>query len=308
MTLAFDLVLVPLVLVAALGAVATRDLFGGAMLFVAYGLLVAVAWVRLGAIDVALAEAAIGAGLTGVLLIGATARLRGAAEEPPPPRLLRAAAAVLCIAVSAGLAVAVLSLPATAPGLAEAAMAALPEVGLGNAVNGVLLAFRGYDTLLEAMVLLLALLGVWSLAPDGLWAGRPGLRHHARAEGVLAWLGRLLPPVGVMVGAHLFWSGADAPGGAFQAGTVLAAVWLLAVMAGLTDAPAIGRLWLRLAVVAGPLVFLGVGVAGMVVAGAFLAYPVALAKPLILAIEAALTLSIAATLGLLVAGAPERPA
>jgi multisubunit Na+/H+ antiporter MnhB subunit len=125
---------------------------------------------------------------------------------------------------------------------------------------------------------------------------------------VLAWLGRLLPPVGVMVGAHLFWSGADAPGGAFQAGTVLAAVWLLAVMAGLTDVPAIGRLWLRLAVVAGPLVFLGVGMAGMAAAGAFLAYPVALAKPLILAIEAALTLSIAATLGLLVAGAPERPA
>jgi hypothetical protein len=46
----------------------------------------------------------------------------------------------------------------------------------------------------------------------------------------------------------------------------------------------------------------------MLLTGAFLAYPVALAKPLILAIEAALTFSIAATLGLLVAGAPERPA
>jgi multisubunit Na+/H+ antiporter MnhB subunit len=308
MALAFDLVLVPLVLAAALGAVAMRDLFGGAVLFVVYGLLLAITWVRLGAIDVALAEAAIGAGLTGMLLIGAIARLRGAAEEPPPPRPLRAAAAVLCAAVSAGLGAAVLALPPASSGLAAAAGAALPAVGLGNPVTGVLLAFRGYDTLLETVVLLLALLGVWSLTPEGMWAGRPGLRQHALAEGVLAWLGRLLPPVGIMVGVHLFWSGADAPGGAFQAGTVLAAVWLLAMMAGLTDAPAIGRVWLRLAVVAGPLVFLGVGVAGMLLTGAFLAYPVALAKPLILAIEAALTFSIAATLGLLVAGAPERPA
>ena len=39
---------------------------------------------------------------------------------------------------------------------------------------------------------------------------------------------------------------------------------------------------------------------------AFLAYPVAYAKPLILAIEVAMTLTIAATLGLLLAGAPER--
>jgi uncharacterized MnhB-related membrane protein len=38
-------------------------------MFVTFGLLVAIAWIRLGAPDVAIAEAAIGAGLTGALLL-----------------------------------------------------------------------------------------------------------------------------------------------------------------------------------------------------------------------------------------------
>jgi len=52
------------------------ELFKAIVLFVAFGLLMALAWVRLNAPDVALAEAAIGAGLTGALLMAALARLR----------------------------------------------------------------------------------------------------------------------------------------------------------------------------------------------------------------------------------------
>jgi hypothetical protein len=66
------------------------------------------------------------------------------------------------------------------------------------------------------------------------------------------------------------------------------------------------RCWLRLLLVAGPAVFFAVGFAGFAMAGAFLAYPEAYAKLLILIIEIPLTLSIAATLALLVAGPPER--
>jgi hypothetical protein len=53
-------------------------------------------------------------------------------------------------------------------------------------------------------------------------------------------------------------------------------------------------------------VFLVVGLGGLVLGGAFLAYPMAYAKPLILAVEFAMTLTIGATLGLLLAGPPER--
>jgi multisubunit Na+/H+ antiporter MnhB subunit len=307
--LTFDAGLVVLVLAAAGWTIAARETFAAVVGFVAYGLLVAIVWVRLAAVDVALTEAAVGAGVTGVLLIGAAARLRGteaAAAAERPGAALRVAAAVLCAAISAGLA-AVVAMPSDpAPTLAPEAVANLPATGLGNAVTGVLMAYRAIDTLLESVVLVLALLGVWSLAPDRLWGGRPGPGIQPHPDGVLAFLARLLAPVGIVVGIHLFWVGADDPGGKFQAGTILAAMWMLVMMAGLADAPPISRRWLRLAVVAGPATFLAIGIAGFWMADGFLAYPAGLAKPLILVIEAAMTLSVAATLALLVAGPPDR--
>ena len=62
-------------------ALVCPDLFRAIVLFVAFGLLMALAWVRLDAPDIALAEAAIGAGLTGALLLAALARLRQANRE-----------------------------------------------------------------------------------------------------------------------------------------------------------------------------------------------------------------------------------
>ena len=119
-------------------------------------------------------------------------------------------------------------------------------------------------------------------------------------------LARLLLPVGIVIGVYLLWVGADEPGGAFQGGALLAAMWLLAMMGGLTAAPAVSKRRLRLVLVAGPAVFLAIGLAGFALADAFLAYPEAYAKPLIIVIEIAKLLSVAATLGLLVAGPPQR--
>lgn len=50
-------------------ALSAADLLRAVAMFVTFGLLVAIAWIRLGAPDVAIAEAAIGAGLTGALLL-----------------------------------------------------------------------------------------------------------------------------------------------------------------------------------------------------------------------------------------------
>jgi len=57
------------------------DLFKAIVLFITFGLLMALLWVRLEAPDVALAEAAIGAGLTGALMMAALARLRNASQN-----------------------------------------------------------------------------------------------------------------------------------------------------------------------------------------------------------------------------------
>jgi multisubunit Na+/H+ antiporter MnhB subunit len=173
-------------------------------------------------------------------------------------------------------------------------------------VTGVLLAYRAIDTLLESVVLVVALIGVWSFCADADWGGKPESPSTPDPEGALVFLGRLLPPLGLIVGIHLVWTGANEPGGAFQGGTILAAMWILVMIAGLVDAPSTSRPWLRFALIGGPALFLGIGIAGFATAGAFLAYPQGYAKPLILLIEAALTLSIAVALGLLALGAPAR--
>jgi multisubunit Na+/H+ antiporter MnhB subunit len=306
-----EMVLAAVVLGLGVWTIAARETYAATVGFVAYGLLVPLVWVRLDAVDVALTEAAIGGGLGGVLLLSAAARLRAtemACAAETPGKIVRLSAAALSVMIAAALAAAVLLLPDPAPTLAPAAVANASATGLANPVTNVLMAFRAMDTMLEKVVLLLAVVGVWSLASDRAWGGRPGPRHRADPRGVLAFLARLLPPVGIVVGIYILWMGADRPGGAFQGGAILAAMWLLVIMAGLTDTPPASSRWLRLVLIAGPGVFLIAGLGGVWFGLAFLAYPPTHAKPLILGIEVAMILTIAVTLGLLLAGAPERSA
>ena len=73
---AIDALLALLLLWLAGRALASAGLLESVVLFVGFGLTLALVWVRLEAPDIALAEAAIGAGLTGALLLNAIARLR----------------------------------------------------------------------------------------------------------------------------------------------------------------------------------------------------------------------------------------
>jgi multisubunit Na+/H+ antiporter MnhB subunit len=306
---ALEIVLAAMVLGLAVWTILARDTFAAVVGFVTYGLLLALIWVRLDAVDVALTEAAIGGGLGGVLMLGAAARRRATeatARAEHSGAGVHLAAAVLAATVAAALDIGVLLLPDPAPTLAPAAAANAAATGMNNPVTNVLMAFRAADTLFEKVVLLLGLVGVWSLAPDSVWGGRPGQYHEGDPNSVLAFLARLLPPVGIVVAIYLVWTGANHPGGAFQGGTILAAMWLLVIMAGLTDMPPVSSRWLRLVLIAGPGVFLMVGLGGLCFGAAFLAYPADYAKPLIIGIEVAMTLTVAATLGLLLAGAPER--
>ncbi len=304
-----DVGLSVLVLGVAWWTIAAPELFASVVGYVAYGLLLSLVWIRLYAPDVALTEAAIGSGVTGVLLITAGARLRGLGRvlaTPNPAISQRALAAVLCALVAAALAAVILLLPEPPPTLAPEAQQELAATGLGNPVTAVLIAYRSFDTMLEKVVLLLAVVGVWSLAPDRAWGGAPAPLGRARPEGALLFLDQILVPLGILVGVHIFWVGADAPGGAFQGGAILAAMWMIVMISRLTEPPRVSALWLRLALIAGPAVFLVAGLAGPLMADSFFAYPTGFAKPIILFIEAFMLLSIAVTLPLLVAGPPSR--
>lgn len=75
--IAMDLLLAGALLWSALSILTTRRLDRAIVLFIAFGLLMALAWARLLAPDIGIAEAAIGAGLAGALLLDALGALRG---------------------------------------------------------------------------------------------------------------------------------------------------------------------------------------------------------------------------------------
>ena len=72
----FDLLLSASLVGLALAALTSREPRKAVTLFIAFGLLLALVWARLRAPDVALAEAAIGAGLGGALMLAAARRAR----------------------------------------------------------------------------------------------------------------------------------------------------------------------------------------------------------------------------------------
>ena len=93
---ALDIGLALLVFAVAAWTIFARGAFAATVGYVVYGLLLSLVWIRLFAVDVALTEAAIGSGVTGVLLIGAAARLRAAETAEPREILERPLAHVCC--------------------------------------------------------------------------------------------------------------------------------------------------------------------------------------------------------------------
>lgn len=206
--------------------------------------------------------------------------------------LLRAAVAIAGLALAAALAVALVQLPPPAAvRLPDLVAMNLEQSGVAHPVTAVLLNFRGYDTLLEVAVLLVALLTLLTLNEGG--APAPA----GASDPLLQGLASKALPLMLLTAGYLLWAGAHRPGGAFQAGAVLAAGAVLLQLAGLLPAWTAPRRLLRLGLVLGFLVFLGVA-AVLLGEGAMLLYPPALAGSLILLIEASLTLS----LGLILAG------
>lgn len=201
-------------------------------------------------------------------------------------------AATLSATVVAVLFMAILVRPEPSEDLPSRVAAAMPASGVDHDITAVLLNFRSYDTLLEIAVLLLAVVVALALReaqPDRLEA--MGLENPL-LRAVMAWL---LPLI-LIVAGFLLWAGATQPGGAFQAGAVLAASGVLLRLAGVGTGWLDHPLLMRFGLASGLLVFIGIGLLVMLPGVPFLSYPTALAGVLIMSIEFFLTLSIGLTL------------
>jgi len=163
-------VLLTLLATIAIGLVIVRSLFAAVMLTGIYSLLIASLFVLMDAVDVAFTEAAVGAGITTVLMLGTLALTRVVPEqsEPRHSRLLPLAVVSL---TGAALVYATFDMPRFGDPLAPAHQHVAPryiersadEVGLPNIVTSVLASYRGYDTLGEVAVIFTAGIGVMLL-------------------------------------------------------------------------------------------------------------------------------------------------
>ncbi len=160
-----DILLFTFLVITAIAIVRVRNLFAVAMLAGVFSLLSAGLFVTLDAMDVAFTEAAVGAGISTVLMLG-TLALTVREEKPPshsvfPPLLV-------CLVTGAALIYGTLDMPpfgaADNPIQTHVAPEYLQrtpeEIGIPNVVAAVLASYRGFDTMGEVFVVFAALVGV----------------------------------------------------------------------------------------------------------------------------------------------------
>ena len=182
-----DLSILFMLLLVGIAMLRSRHLFAVVMLSGIYSLLSAAFFVSLDAVDVAFTEAAVGAGVSTVLML-AGMLLTARREKPTNPRRAPVALAVV-LAVGAALFYATIDMPAfgdanspanTAVG--QAYVDRSPnEIAVPNIVTAVLASYRGFDTMGEVMVIFTAgvsvvlLLGVGSVRGGRRIEDKPGL-------------------------------------------------------------------------------------------------------------------------------------
>ncbi len=291
MTVLFALFLLTLLLITAVAIVQTRNLFVAVMLTSIFSLLMAANFFLLDAADVALTEAAVGAGVTTVILLAGLALTTKTEHER---RTGRIGAILVVSSTTLVLLYATFDKPRLgdpeAPVHQHVApwyLEKTPElIDIPNVVTAVLGTFRAYDTLGEVFVVFAACIGVLFVLGTGQPTGSAidaserdslGLRHHLIPKVV----GRLLVPFIVLFGLYVQFHGEYGPGGGFQAGAIVASGFILyALIAGEKAALRAVPRTAQLALVAGGAALYGlVGVAGMLLGGNFLDYSVLLDDP-----------------------------
>ena len=184
--------LLTLLAVVTVAIVRQRSLFGVVILASIYSFLMASVLIVLDAVDVAMTEASVGAGVSTVLLLATLHLIKTTEMRPVRPQL--AAAVRRRSATGAVLVWGTLVLPPF--GTADAAIHkhvapryladTIKETNVPNVVTSVLADYRGYDTLGETTVIFTAGIGVHAAAArargDGAARRRGRRRHEPRSH------------------------------------------------------------------------------------------------------------------------------
>lgn len=262
-----DIAILALMAIVGLAIISQRRIFAIVMLSGVYSLLAAVFFVITDAVDVAFTEAAVGAGISTVLLLGAVLLTAREARPSPPARHWSALAIVL--GAGAVMFYATIDMPAFGDASSPAndylrtifMERTMTEVGTPNVVTAVLASYRGFDTMGEAFVIFAAGLGVMVIlglrgrretdaddtadaAPDSATgsatdsvagaaknpvrqAPSTALPTDTDSHLILKVVAKLLIPMVVVFGLYVQFHGDFGPGGGFQAGVIVAVAAIL---------------------------------------------------------------------------------
>nr|CAA6830679.1 MAG: PH adaptation potassium efflux system protein B1; sodium- potassium/hydrogen antiporter subunit B1 [uncultured Thiotrichaceae bacterium] len=298
----------------ALAVVRLHSLFAIVMLFGVYSLLSACIFVVLDAVDVAFTEAAVGAGISTMLILG-TLAITGHHEKNPKhgPWL----PLVVVVITGAVLIWGTLDMPLF--GVADNPVhthvgphyinISPVEIGIPNMVTSVLASYRGYDTMGEVIVVFAALVGVLSLigVSEGQSPERTYTSEDKPPRPVLQVMAKILIPYIFLFGLYVQFHGDFGPGGGFQAGVIFAsAIILYTLTFSLDDAyDVVSPRVLRPLAALGVLIYGGTGVVTLMLGGNFLDYDVLAHDPVhgqhygILAIEFGVGLTVATVMMLM---------
>lgn len=240
----FELILFTFLVTIAAVIQAQRDLFAAAMLTGIFSLLSAGVFTLMDAVDVAFTEAAVGAGISTVLMLATLARTQG--QEKPHKRLkLVPLLAVTLTGVA--LLVAVMDTPVYGDPSAVIHQHVAPyylnqsweDIGLPNVVTSVLASYRGFDTFGELTVTFTAAVGVTLLlarrpedetkreGADELPPPSDQLKQPVRMMPVVRTVTKLMIPIVALFALYVQAHGDFGPGGGFQAGVIFATSLIL---------------------------------------------------------------------------------
>ncbi len=180
-------VLLTLLAIVTVAIARQRNMFGVVILASIYSFLMASIMMVLDAVDVAMTEASVGAGVSTVFLLGAL-HLTGSLEQRPHHTPLLPL--IVSFGVGAALVWGTIGLPPF--GVADTPMhthvaprylaESINETMVPNVVTSVLASYRGYDTLGEATVVFTAAMGVMLLL-RGRRRAQPGKADQKKAKG-----------------------------------------------------------------------------------------------------------------------------
>ncbi|MCL2170720.1 MAG: DUF4040 domain-containing protein [Defluviitaleaceae bacterium] len=228
-------------IIAALCIIRERRVIRIFVYFGIFSLVTSVIFMLLGSPDVAMAEAAIGA-FTTVFFIVCFEKYYGlgASNETVPPRrnlktkfrdsLANLPAAIFCTGLFA---LFVAFIPDIEPNTYlkdQYITYFMADIGGENAVGAIYLGYRVFDTVFEALVLVISVVAVIHMSEHTVTEVRHGRLSEIRASGMAVFTIRIICPLLVIFGFYLIANGHISPGGGFQGGLAIAAFFICRYM------------------------------------------------------------------------------